>query len=83
MTKERYEFLMSDIDASLTQQEIDEGYHFCPEWDGLLIHKNDAESEYCSCEEHTEEQKISFAKGKLERDAYLAAKGDKAGNWDK
>lgn len=32
----------------LTQEEMNEGWVFCCEWDGLLIHKTDREAECCS-----------------------------------
>lgn len=37
MTSERYNELSKDLDLSLTQGEIDEGWHFCNEFDGLLV----------------------------------------------
>ncbi len=37
MTKERYRALMEwDSDLPLTREEIAQGWHFCPEFDGLL-----------------------------------------------
>lgn len=49
MTPERRRQLDDDFDLKLTQEELDQGYHFCCEWDGLLIHKDDPESECCLC----------------------------------
>lgn len=49
MTPERRKELMDNIDMDLTQEEADEGYRFCCEWDGLLIHKDDMEAEFCTC----------------------------------
>lgn len=37
MTDERWRNLMNDDDAPLTPAEIADGWHFCPEFDGLLI----------------------------------------------
>jgi hypothetical protein len=35
----------------LTSEEVNEGWHWCPEWDDLLIHPNDtAEYALCHCE---------------------------------
>jgi len=54
MTKERYDFLSRDepgIVKKLTDDEINEGWHFCPNgWDMLLIHPSDEEYKYCHCE---------------------------------
>lgn len=70
MTEERYKELMDNQQLKLTEAEITEGYHFCPDWDVLLIHKFDMECEFCTCEEHTEEQKAIFAKLRKERDIF-------------
>lgn len=32
-----------------TQDEINQGYHACPEWDFLVISKDDPEFECCTC----------------------------------
>lgn len=48
MTLERYD----DIERgylSLTQKEIDAGWHFCYAWDGLLIHESWGEAKFCDC----------------------------------
>jgi hypothetical protein len=55
MTDERYDELMEDDNLRLTQEEIDEGWHFCMcEWDGLLIHKRWKEAEFCCYFRETE-----------------------------
>ena len=48
MTKERYNTLMSGH-SNLTSEEFNEGWHFCFEWDELLIHPDDREAEFCTC----------------------------------
>jgi len=50
MSFERYYFLMSSLNAQLTKEEIKQGWHFCIEWDGLLIHPDMPEFDACSCE---------------------------------
>ena len=38
MTDERYNALMDfDSNLPLTKEELDEGWHFCMEFDGLLV----------------------------------------------
>lgn len=49
MNKDRYNELMNDPNSRLTDEEIAEGYHFCLEWDGLLIHRDDPEARCCDC----------------------------------
>jgi hypothetical protein len=49
MGRDRYNELMLDQSAKLTQEEIDDGWHFCTEWDFLLIHKSWMEFECCDC----------------------------------
>jgi hypothetical protein len=44
----RYAALMNGK-AELTQEEINEGWHFCWERDGLLIHPTWDEYECCNC----------------------------------
>lgn len=52
MKDDRYNFLMHS-DDSLTEKEISDGWHFCSDWDGLLINDDWPESEACSCGEVT------------------------------
>lgn len=49
MTDNRWRQLMENDLESLTQQEISDGWHFCPDWDGLLIGPNMGETESCGC----------------------------------
>lgn len=50
MTSDRYKELMNNYELKLTDNEIKEGWIFCNcEWDGLLIHKSDPESQFCTC----------------------------------
>lgn len=49
MTKERYKDLMADGESKLTDAEIAQGWHFCWDWDGLLICPSDQEAEACNC----------------------------------
>jgi hypothetical protein len=46
MTDERYKEIEGDITAELTQEEMDEGWHFCMEFDGLLV-KGDPKEDFC------------------------------------
>jgi hypothetical protein len=36
MTNERYRQLSEDQDSKLTDEEVKEGWHFCPDFDFLL-----------------------------------------------
>ena len=49
MTEERWNMLMADDQLSLTNEEFDQGWHFCLSWDGLLIHTLDPEIKSCEC----------------------------------
>lgn len=50
MTPERYKQLERDFTLNLTDEEQKEGWIFCNcEFDGLLIHKDQPESEFCAC----------------------------------
>lgn len=55
MTQERFDFLMQPFDdedfiVMLTADELKNGWHWCDEWDGLLIHTDDVEFKHCKCE---------------------------------
>lgn len=49
MTKNRYAELMVDDHLDLTTEEIKEGWHFCVEFDGLLVGPGSSELEFCRC----------------------------------
>ncbi len=50
MTYRRYNFLMrSGADDPLTEAEIAEGWHFCHEFDGLLVGPGSCELQFCHC----------------------------------
>jgi hypothetical protein len=46
MTRARFKQLSADDGPNLTQAEIDEGWHFCAEFDGLLV-KGDPREPHC------------------------------------
>lgn len=40
-------------EISLTKEELEEGWHFCPDWDYMVINKyTSPEAECCLCEKH-------------------------------
>ena len=50
MTDGRYNALMDDDESELTENEIAEGWHFCFDWDGLLVGPEMVcEWECCTC----------------------------------
>lgn len=49
MTPERIKHLIIDHEAELTDEEIRDGYHFCNDWDGMLLTPYDKENECCTC----------------------------------
>lgn len=49
MTRARIRELDKNLAAELTEEEFANGWHFCSDWDGLLIHKSHPESEACHC----------------------------------
>jgi hypothetical protein len=53
MSAADWKYLMWTRDpAPLSPKEIEEGWHFCVEWDGLLIGPGmEAEMESCCCHE--------------------------------
>lgn len=52
MTDERWEILMwAHGELELTKEEFELGWHYCPDWDGLLIGPGMRELECCTCKE--------------------------------
>ena len=48
MTDERWRTLMCGLDA-LSKDEIEEGWHWCPDWDGLLVGPDSGKALFCEC----------------------------------
>lgn len=49
MNTERWVELMRNFDLQLTPEEIAQGWHFCYDWDDLLIGPGMIELESCTC----------------------------------
>lgn len=49
MTNERYQHLMSADECKLTEEELAEGWHYCAEWDYLLVGPGMGELVVCKC----------------------------------
>ncbi len=50
MEKERYKELSEDKYAYLTSSEVDQGWHFCRDWDFMLVGPEmKPELETCTC----------------------------------
>lgn len=50
MTQARWDELMEpDAECNLTPRETVQGWHFCPDWDGLLIGPGCGELRACYC----------------------------------
>ena len=56
MDKTRY-ILMDREGGPLTQEEADAGWHFCSEWDGMLIGPGMQEYESCCIHRERRERK--------------------------
>ena len=50
MLRKRWFELMNNPALGLTKSEIEQGWHFCPEWDGLLVGERMREIDCCTCE---------------------------------
>lgn len=49
MKNERWKQLSKDCSLNLTQEEIGLGWHFCDEFDGLLVGPESSELGCCHC----------------------------------
>lgn len=47
--EQRYRELMANDDSALTPAEVGAGWHFCYDWDGLLIGPGMDELKHCTC----------------------------------
>jgi hypothetical protein len=48
----RWQALMSDVKLTLTAEELAEGWHWCPNWDDLLVGPGmELELSCCRCKE--------------------------------
>ena len=56
MTENRWLELMNDPNGRLTKEEMEDGWHWCPEWDDLLVGPGMMEQESCFClqEDHND-----------------------------
>jgi hypothetical protein len=54
MKAARYKQLEMADGSTLTSQELDAGWHFCPNWNDMLINVHLAEGEGCACEKFQE-----------------------------
>jgi len=48
MDRERYIRIQNGAE-DLTPEEVEDGWHFCPDWDDMLIHVDDDEFQCCPC----------------------------------
>ena len=62
MTPERYRELNGPFSIDLTVAEMRQGYHFCPDWDFMLIRLSEPGGEPCYCQAWTEEQIAEVAR---------------------
>lgn len=49
MTSERWSALMNDDASCLTREEMADGWHWCLDWDQLLVGPGMMEMEHCTC----------------------------------
>ena len=49
MTQARWLEAMKDDSAILTEEELAEGWHWCAEFDGLLVGPGMGELKFCKC----------------------------------
>ena len=59
MTDERWREVMRNQDAKLTPEELKAGWHFCNEWDGLLVGPGMEEGQCCTCFPENDPRRLS------------------------
>lgn len=70
MTKTRYNQIFNNLDEKFTPEEIQQGWHFCCEWDGLPVNPSMDETWPCCCyaDQEKERQVPGFLARKKEHD---------------
>ncbi len=76
MTDERYNSLSHDNPApKLTQAEWLEGWHFCADWDGMLVGPGcDGELAHCGCWEAPDPRHMLAVNARAKMDAEFGAR---------
>jgi len=59
MTNERWKFVNGSEDEQLTAEEKDQGYHFCWDFDGLLVGPDCGEWSCCNCHPKSKREAIA------------------------
>ena len=70
MSEERYKALMEDDNLELTPEEIEAGWHFCYDFDGLLVGPGMGEQMFCLCLVPTMNIQKLIARWRKDADAY-------------
>lgn len=63
MTPERYRQMNEPGDLKFTEAELREGWHYCPDWDFLVMragHPDPGAFDSCSCKCWTEDEIKAF-----------------------
>lgn len=58
MKQERRHFLNANETEKLTHEERSHGYHFCPDWDFMVVGPEDPEIEGCLCGRSSIQKKL-------------------------
>ena len=58
MDRNRY-IELDNAGTGLTPEEIEKGWHFCYDWDGMLVGPNTDEAISCGCDDKIAEWKVS------------------------
>ena len=62
MTEERYNQLMTNENVEITDEEFNNGWHFCIDWDGYLIGPGTNEMQFCKCKGVNKKKHIELFK---------------------
>jgi hypothetical protein len=69
MTPERFKYLDKNIDAKLTKEEMLLGWHFCDEFDGLLIGPDSTEfRDCCTCYSREDIKRLCTCKVRMPKE---------------
>jgi len=64
---------LETTDTKLTEEEVKKGYHFCPDWDGMIVGPNDPEWAMCLCGHCMSIKEQRIAKAEMDRNCNTCA----------
>ena len=76
MTEERWQALMNDPNGRVTKEELAEGWHWCWDWDDLLVGPGMEEQKFCTCKIREQTERGFQVPNSLPKDESMATSSE-------